>query len=73
MSSAPASCPGLGTTGMAAMSHHHPPVAILQHRPKLHPELAKAIHSCMEAEPSRRCPTMEKFLQMIRTADRDEV
>ena len=62
-----------GTTGMAAMSHDKPPIDILQHRPKLHPELAKAIHSCLEAEPSRRCPTMEKFLQAIRGVQRDEV
>jgi serine/threonine protein kinase len=62
-----------GTTGMAAMSHDSPPIDIRQHRPKLHPELAKAIHLCVEAEPSRRCPTMEKFLQMIRTVNRDEV
>ena len=62
-----------GTTGMAAMSHDKPPVEILQLRPKLHPELAKAIHSCLEAEPSRRCATMEKFLQAIRVARKDEV
>ncbi len=62
-----------GTTGMVAMSHDKPPIDIRQLRPKLHPELAKAIHACLEAEPSRRCPTMEKFLQMIRTANRDEV
>lgn len=58
---------------MAAMSHDKPPIDIRQLRPKLHPELAKAIHSCLEAEPTRRCPTMEKFLQTIRTANRDEV
>jgi serine/threonine-protein kinase len=62
-----------GTTGMAAMSHDKPPIDIRQHRPKLHPELAKAIRSCLEAEPSRRCPTMEKFLQAIRSAKGDEV
>jgi serine/threonine-protein kinase len=62
-----------GTTGMAAMSHDKPPIDIRQLRPKLHPELAKAIHSCLESEPSRRCPTMEKFLQVIRGANRDEV
>ncbi len=62
-----------GTTGMAAMSHDKPPIDIRQLRPKLHPELAKAIHWCLEAEPARRCPTMEKFLQAIRNVDRDEV
>jgi serine/threonine-protein kinase len=58
---------------MAAMTHDRPPTNILQYRPKLHPELAKAVHSCLEAEPSQRCPTMERFLQMIRNVDRDEV
>jgi serine/threonine-protein kinase len=62
-----------GTTGMAAMSHDKPPADILQYRPKLHPEFARAIHWCLEAEPSRRCPTMEKFLQTVRPASRDEV
>ena len=45
-----------GTTGMAAMSHDQPPTDILQYRPKLHPELAKAIHSCLEAEPIAAVP-----------------
>jgi serine/threonine-protein kinase len=62
-----------GTTGMAAMSHDKPPADILQFRPKLHPELVKAISWCLEAEPSQRCPTMEKFLQTIRNVHRDEV
>ncbi|MGO9110922.1 MAG: serine/threonine protein kinase [Thermoguttaceae bacterium] len=62
-----------GNTGMAAMSHDKPPVDIRKYRPKLHPELAKAIHWCLEAEPAARCPSMEKFLQAIRTVDRDEV
>ena len=62
-----------GTTGMAAMTHDKPPIDILQYRPKLHPEPAKAIHWCMEAEPSARCPTMERFLQAIRNSTQDEV
>jgi serine/threonine-protein kinase len=62
-----------GTSGMAAMSHDQPPADIRRHRPKLHPELAKAIHWCLEAEPPRRCPSMEEFLQAVRRADKDEV
>ena len=62
-----------GTTGMAAMTHDKPPIDILQYRPKLHPELAKAVHWCIEAEPSQRCPTMERFLQTIRNVNQDEV
>jgi serine/threonine-protein kinase len=61
-----------GLTGMAAMSHDKPPTDIRQYRPKLSPELAKAIHWCLEAEPANRCPTMEKFLQAIRNVKRDE-
>jgi eukaryotic-like serine/threonine-protein kinase len=67
---------GTGEHGMAAraaMSHDKPPTDILKYRPKLHPELAKAIHSCLEADPARRCASMEKFLQLIRAVDRDEV
>ena len=60
-------------TGMAAMSHDKPPIDIRQYRPKLNPELAKAIHWCLESEPANRCPTMEKFLQAIREVKRDEV
>ena len=62
-----------GLTGMTAMSHDKPPTDIRQLRPRLNPELAKAIHWCLEAEPSKRCPTMEKFLQAIRNVSRDEV
>jgi eukaryotic-like serine/threonine-protein kinase len=62
-----------GTSGMAAMTHDTPPTPILKYRPKLHPELAKAINFCLEAEPAKRCPTIEKFLQMIRAVNRDEV
>jgi eukaryotic-like serine/threonine-protein kinase len=62
-----------GTSGMVAMTHDSPPTPILKYRPKLHPELAKAIHSCLEADPAKRCPSIEKFLQMIRDVDRDEI
>ena len=55
-----------GATGLAAMTHDQPPTDIRQHRPTIHPHLAKAIHWCLEAEASRRCPSMEKFLEMLR-------
>jgi eukaryotic-like serine/threonine-protein kinase len=55
-----------GATGLAAMTHDQPPTDILQHRPTLNPDLAKAIHWCLEADPARRCPSVEKFLQMLR-------
>jgi eukaryotic-like serine/threonine-protein kinase len=62
-----------GATGMAAMGHDRPPTDILKDRPKLHKALAKAIHWCIEADPSNRCPTMERFLQEIRGVQCDEV
>lgn len=55
-----------GTTGMAAMSHDQPPIDIRELRPDLPTVLVKAIHSCIEPEPSRRCPSMDDFLRMIR-------
>ncbi|MBN2581281.1 MAG: serine/threonine protein kinase [Pirellulales bacterium] len=54
-----------GTTGMAAMGHDKPPADIRQYRPQIHPLLAHAIHACIEPNVARRCPSMEKFLQMI--------
>lgn len=55
-----------GTTGMAAMSHDQAPPDLRQRCADVHPALAKAIHWCLEAEPTKRCPSMEKFLHAIR-------
>jgi serine/threonine-protein kinase len=55
-----------GATGMAAMTHDQPAADIRTLRPKIHPALAKAIHGCLEAEPAKRCPSMERFLQAIK-------
>jgi len=55
-----------GATGLAAMSHDTPPTDIRQHRPNIHPRLAKAIHACLEPNVERRCPSIERFLQSIR-------
>jgi len=54
-----------GSTGMAAMSHNRAPTDIRQYRPQIHPQLAKAIHTCIEPELNKRCPSMDEFLQMI--------
>jgi eukaryotic-like serine/threonine-protein kinase len=62
-----------GTTGMAAMTHDQPPTDIRKYRPQIHPVLAKAIHSCIEPSVSSRCPSMEKFLQLIREVKKDDV
>jgi serine/threonine protein kinase len=55
-----------GTTGMAAMGHDQRPTDIRQYRPRIHPRLAGAIHACIDPRVEKRCPSMEKFLQMIR-------
>jgi eukaryotic-like serine/threonine-protein kinase len=55
-----------GTTGMAAMTHDRQPADIHKYRPQINSVLAKAIHFCIEPDLSRRCPSMEKFLWMIR-------
>ncbi|HBT78578.1 MAG TPA: serine/threonine protein kinase [Planctomycetaceae bacterium] len=61
-----------GDTGNAAMTHDQPPEPITRYRPQIHPIMAKAIHSCLEADPKRRCPSMQQFLKMIRTVGTDD-
>jgi serine/threonine-protein kinase len=55
-----------GTTGQAAMTHDQPPTDIRTLRPTIHPDLAQAIHSCIEPEAKKRCPTMADFVRAIR-------
>jgi len=62
-----------GDTGLVAMTHDQTPTDIRHHRPHIHPQLAEAIHYCIEPEPKDRCPSMERFLQMIRRVDADDV
>ncbi|NUQ60915.1 MAG: serine/threonine protein kinase [Pirellulales bacterium] len=61
-----------GTTGMAAMTHDQPPVDIHQYRPQIHPQLAAAIHACIEPDLKKRCPTMEDFLKTIRNLEYED-
>lgn len=61
-----------GTTGMAAMTHNRPPTDIRQYRPQINEQLANAIHSCLEPEVKKRCPSMEKFLTMIRRIEHED-
>ena len=62
-----------GETGMAAMRHDTmPPHDIRELRPQINPTLAKAIHSCLEADPSKRCRSMEAFLAMIRGVEDED-
>ena len=55
------------------MSHDQKPVDIREHRPKLDPILAKAIHWCLESDAERRCPSMQTLLETIRGLEREEV
>ena len=62
-----------GDTGLAAMAHNQPPVDIRRRRPNLHPELAIAIHSCIEPNIDKRCPSISKFLHLIRAVRKLEL
>ncbi len=61
-----------GTDGMAAMTHDRPPVNIRKFRPQIRPQLAKAVHACIEPNVSLRCPSIEAFLRMIKGVPDDE-
>jgi serine/threonine-protein kinase len=58
-----------GSTGLAAMTHDQPPTDIRKYRPTINPRLAEAIHWCIQPDPHRRCPSMERFLQAIRRVE----
>jgi eukaryotic-like serine/threonine-protein kinase len=62
-----------GATGMAAMTHDRPPTDIRTYRPQIAPDLAAAIHSCIEPELKKRCVSMERFLYAIRDVREDDV
>ncbi len=61
-----------GTTGQAAMTHDQPPIDIRHYRPTIHPQLAKAIHWCIEPDVSKRCPSMVDFLKAIRRLEHED-
>jgi serine/threonine protein kinase len=54
-----------GSSGHAAMSHDSPPTPLLERWPEAPESLAKAIMSCLDAEPARRPESLEKFLGLI--------
>ena len=60
--------PRLETTGKAAMDHDKPTLPITERRPNIDPQLAEAIHCCLQPDPDQRPESMEKFLRMIRDA-----
>ena len=61
-----------GDSGIAAMSHSEPPQPITDFRPQINKAIAKAIHSCIEPDVSRRCPGMEQFLKMVQKVESDD-
>ena len=61
-----------GHTGQAAMSHESPPADIRQHRPRINHRLAEAIHSCIEPDVAKRCPSMERLLAMIEHVETED-
>ena len=61
-----------GNTGMAAMTHDQEPVDIRTYRPQINERLAKAIHSCIEPDPQKRCSTMKHFLFLIKKVERED-
>lgn len=58
-----------GTTGLAALQHEKPPADIRRFRPQIHPDMAAAIHACIEPVKEKRCPSMQHFLEMISHLD----
>ncbi len=62
-----------GDTGNAAMTHDQQPEPITRYRPQIHPQMAKAIHWCIEPDVKRRCPSMQQFLNTIRNVRADDV
>ncbi len=55
-----------GSNGIAAMTHDQPAVDIREYRPQINPRLAKAVHACIEPDLKKRCPSMDRFLNLIR-------
>lgn len=58
-----------GTTGLVALQHDKPPADIRRFRPQIHPDMAAAIHACIEPVKEKRCPSMQRFLEMISHLD----
>jgi serine/threonine protein kinase len=54
-----------GTSGSAAMTHDSPPTPLRDRWPEAPEPLAKAIESCLEADPGRRPDSLDKFLSLI--------
>ena len=61
------------TTGTAALVHDTQEVTpITEHRPHLHPNLASAIHRCLQIDPSKRMESCKRFLAAIRNVEHED-
>jgi serine/threonine-protein kinase len=61
------------THAMTAMSHIESPRDIREYRPQINPALAKLIHSCIEPDIKKRCPSMEQVLRALRRVEHEDV
>ena len=57
----------VGKDGRAALTHDTPPVPITNLRPRINPMLAGAVHKCIEPDVTQRFPSLNAFLQQIRS------
>jgi len=63
-----------GVDGQAAMSHGTEDLPPLEkHCPNIDPRLARAIIRCLASDPNQRPPTMQAFLNLIRTVKKDVI
>ncbi len=61
-----------GDSGNAAMAHSQPPEPITTYRPRINKTLAKAIHSCIEPDVEKRCPSLTQFLRIIAKVENED-
>jgi hypothetical protein len=54
------------------MTHDRPPADLVAYCPSFNPKLIRAIHSCIEPDVQRRCPSMERFIAEIRPVEHEE-
>jgi len=57
-----------GDTGLAALTHDTPPTDIREVRPNISPIVANAIMQCIEPNVSKRCESIEQYMQRLRAA-----
>lgn len=60
--------------GKEAMAHGvDAPIPLVEHRPRINPQLAEAIMSCLAANPEERPKSLDEFLKMIRAVKQEDV